>query len=870
MSAKTTPRNRVSEAQRPPTPVPTDGELLMRFAKLGDSAALAVVIDRHQQMVWGVCQRILVHRQDAEDAYQATFLILANKASTIGANDSVAGWLFRVAHNTALAARRKRKRRREETLVEEPLNPEPIWPDLHQREIVAALADELHALPARYRTPLVMRYLEGQSRRQIAEATEATLATVAGRLVRGKRLLRQRLARRGVSLAVALAGLTGATANTASAASTTVLSGPPMFDPTLTFSSAAPAVAQLAQEGVRSMLFASLTKPVAAIGALAAAVALAVLAPEAPAEPQAALALDATAPAAVATGSPAVTIAAAPQPDQKENPVASQPWPPLPEKAGTTLTIAGPATMKSDGSTLSIRGGSLTVQKTDPKSDKASTNQQQPDASREIEINADGEDTLNFYGARAAWGSTKDMIERKKQEYAKLAAEDGVNNYSQPGFEEAYWMHFHWKQQLNVADRAMRLLEEQKNAGVGPAGQIKLRYAQAIADRNLAEAKIRETDRLMKQAAIADQAAKARPTPIPPTPAAISPTEFRPVTNQYRVRVPTANSPPSPSFFPEPSGPQVVSSPMASPIFAPQPTVVPAPLTKRLAIGETLAVSIGDGSDPLQRTQELAVILRGKGQISLPGLKPIKLAGLTMAEASDAIRKELLDLMPTPKVTIRRLGMPPQAPLPSAYGAWIKTDNAPREQENAQLKVQLVTLETQLAQVRKDLAAAQLEAAAQQKNLVEKMPSMLMELLKGRQEMAAELPSSPMGLAGGQQQQPASNRRSTKLAPGEPINVEVYDRLNQNTVLHDQLTIAADGSLALGAAWGRVHIAGLELSDAEATVKERIASTMRKSQDLRKAAGLQKSSGVRFDVSVQIVRLTPTLPPALAPSYPNR
>jgi len=260
--------------------MPTDGELLMRFAKHGDTAALALVVDRHGAMVWSVCNQVLVHRHEADDAYQATFLILAQKASSIRATDSVGGWLYRVAHRTALAARRRRKQRREQELVDQPLAPEEAFPDIQRRQTVSVLMQELRGLPERYQTPLVLRYLEGRSRRAIAEATDATVGAIAGRLVRGKRLLRQRLARRGVSLAVALAAMGGtataqaAAGQTAAGASAAAFVGPPPLDPTFALSAASSTVSQLVYQGVRSMLLASLAKPAAIAATGIAAIAL--------------------------------------------------------------------------------------------------------------------------------------------------------------------------------------------------------------------------------------------------------------------------------------------------------------------------------------------------------------------------------------------------------------------------------------------------------------------------------------------------------------------------------------------------------------------------------------------------------------------
>ena len=101
---------------------PTDGERLMRFCRYRDEAAFAEVVEIHAALVWGVCSQVLRHRQDVEDAFQATFLILARKAKSIRACESAAGWLYRVAFRTALLARNRRGRRAAEPLYDEPVS----------------------------------------------------------------------------------------------------------------------------------------------------------------------------------------------------------------------------------------------------------------------------------------------------------------------------------------------------------------------------------------------------------------------------------------------------------------------------------------------------------------------------------------------------------------------------------------------------------------------------------------------------------------------------------------------------------------------------------------------------------------------------
>lgn len=258
-----------------PAIVPTDAELLRMFARqassmerLYDTDPFAQLMDRHSAMVWRVCNQVLHRRQDAEDAFQVTFLFLARRARSIRASESVAGWLYRVAHRTALSAKRKHRRRQEIPLADEPLAPaEAAFPNLARREMAAVLMEELRRLPAKYQTPLVLRYLEGQSRRAIAEQTDSTIAIVQGQLARGKKLLRGRLLRRGVSLSAAMAIVGGTTQHTEAAPAQLIAQTTSNAVAIATGGSvtASVAVVALYREGVRGMLFAQATKPLAAI-----------------------------------------------------------------------------------------------------------------------------------------------------------------------------------------------------------------------------------------------------------------------------------------------------------------------------------------------------------------------------------------------------------------------------------------------------------------------------------------------------------------------------------------------------------------------------------------------------------------------------
>src|SRR5437870_3610359 len=138
----------------------TDRELLYRFADKGDRAAFASLVGRHTSMVLGVCQRTLSNVQDAEDACQATFLVLLKKAKAGRWQPSVANWLYatarKVAGNARLAARR-RARREGRAAPRETVQPVD---QISGRELLAILDEELANLSARYREPLVLCYLE--------------------------------------------------------------------------------------------------------------------------------------------------------------------------------------------------------------------------------------------------------------------------------------------------------------------------------------------------------------------------------------------------------------------------------------------------------------------------------------------------------------------------------------------------------------------------------------------------------------------------------------------------------------------------------------------------------------------------------------
>jgi RNA polymerase sigma factor (sigma-70 family) len=184
----------------------SDGQLLELFLRRRDEAAFATLVQRHGPMVLGVCRRVLGDPHEAEDAFQATFLVLVRKAAGIRNRQGVSVWLYGVAWRTALQLKtRAATRRRHETRAAHAGEPAARAEDPELADLRRLLDEELSRLPAKYRDPLVLCHLEGFTTEQAARQLSWPTGTVAGRLARGRELLRHRLTRRGVALAAVLA-----------------------------------------------------------------------------------------------------------------------------------------------------------------------------------------------------------------------------------------------------------------------------------------------------------------------------------------------------------------------------------------------------------------------------------------------------------------------------------------------------------------------------------------------------------------------------------------------------------------------------------------------------------------------------------------
>lgn len=187
---------------------PTDQELLAKFVAERDEECFAEIVRRHGAMVLSVCRRVTGQPQDAEDAFQAAFLVLARRAAQIGRPELLGNWLYGVAYRTALEARAARRRVKEQqavSAVPEPASPEPAEDTADLRRVID---EELARLPDKYRAAVVLCDLEGVSRKDAAERLRVPEGTLSSRLAHARKVLASRLSRRGVSASGAVIATT--------------------------------------------------------------------------------------------------------------------------------------------------------------------------------------------------------------------------------------------------------------------------------------------------------------------------------------------------------------------------------------------------------------------------------------------------------------------------------------------------------------------------------------------------------------------------------------------------------------------------------------------------------------------------------------
>ncbi|MBA4182345.1 MAG: hypothetical protein C0506_17315, partial [Anaerolinea sp.] len=179
-----------------------DADLLAAFAGHGDHGAFTALVGRHGPAVWATCWQVLGERENAEDAFQETFIALACQAPSLR-REPLAGWLVHVARRVALnvqVAGRRRAAARQRLCERAVPRPEEAPPE---GEVLAAIHEELAGLPERLRVPLALYYLEGKTQHDVSRILGVPQQTVSDRLRKGLGALRQRLARRGVVVTAA-------------------------------------------------------------------------------------------------------------------------------------------------------------------------------------------------------------------------------------------------------------------------------------------------------------------------------------------------------------------------------------------------------------------------------------------------------------------------------------------------------------------------------------------------------------------------------------------------------------------------------------------------------------------------------------------
>jgi RNA polymerase sigma factor (sigma-70 family) len=266
----------------------SDGELVRRFVAHRREEDFAALLRRHGPLVWCVCRQVLRHTQDAEDAFQATFLVLARRAAAVRKPESVASWLHGVARRTALQARAAAVRRHPPFPEEEDVAQDDPLAEVTVREMQGILHEELARLADSERAPLVLCYLEGKTQDEAAHQLGWSKSTFRRRLEQGRRRLNLRLSRRGVTLSAALCAGTLAAGTASALVPARLVRSTLQGAAPATAGTVAPRVAALAGEVSRTMFLSRCRVGITLLmvsGLLAAGMALAARAPDAGRQP---------------------------------------------------------------------------------------------------------------------------------------------------------------------------------------------------------------------------------------------------------------------------------------------------------------------------------------------------------------------------------------------------------------------------------------------------------------------------------------------------------------------------------------------------------------------------------------------------------
>jgi RNA polymerase sigma factor (sigma-70 family) len=182
----------------------SDRELLEQFVQEGSESAFTSLIERHGPLIFALCRRLLPTRQDAEDVFQATFLLLARKARLIRKPASLGSWLYGVAFRLAVRLNQQTARRKGKEIRAIAMRSTNPTTEITWRELCWGLDEEIHQLPEKFRTPLLLCYWEGLTQEEAARQLGIPRGTLKRRVEKARNTLRSRLTRRGITMSAAL------------------------------------------------------------------------------------------------------------------------------------------------------------------------------------------------------------------------------------------------------------------------------------------------------------------------------------------------------------------------------------------------------------------------------------------------------------------------------------------------------------------------------------------------------------------------------------------------------------------------------------------------------------------------------------------